>query len=131
MEKISDRLIKIINLEEISVRSLEQRIGCSNGVLSKFMRSGTDIGSTWVAKIIEIFPKYSAEWFLTGNGNMLKSENYATSRDFICDDLELLHDEATDCEKCMVKDDLIKSLREQIELQSKLISHLEKQNKTG
>jgi len=125
MEKISDRLIKIINLEEISVRSLEQRIGCSNGVLSKFMRSGTDIGSAWVAKIIEIFPKYSAEWFLTGNGNMIKHENTSIPDNYKKKDSDVVLTGNNDCENCLTKDDLIVSLRQQIELQSKLISHLE------
>lgn len=71
MEKISDRLQKLIHQEGISIRALEQKIGCSNGVLSKSIAKGTDINSTWLSKIIEAYPKYNATWLLTGKGNEL------------------------------------------------------------
>src|ERR1035437_5024471 len=75
MENISTRILKIIENESISVRRLEQKIGCSNGVLAKCVQKNTDISSIWVSKIIETNPKYNADWLLTGNGEMLKSNN--------------------------------------------------------
>lgn len=71
MEKISDRILKIANRENISVRALEQKIGCSNGVLSKSIQKGTDISSLWVSKIIETMPQYNAQWLLTGKGEII------------------------------------------------------------
>lgn len=127
MKKISDRLLKIINNEGISVRSLEQKIGCSNGVLAKCIQKGTDISSLWLSKLIEILPKYNAEWLLTGNGDLFNKKDqisgeylieeprvgYAGSPERGCDELRRM------------KDELIDSLRQQIETQSKLIGHLE------
>ena len=71
MEKISDRISQIANIKGISIRALEQRIGCSNGVLSKCILKGTDIGSVWVSKILEILPDINAKWLLTGEGEMM------------------------------------------------------------
>jgi phage repressor protein C with HTH and peptisase S24 domain len=71
MSIISDRIKQLIDNEDISVRALEQKIGCSNGVISKCILKGTDINSNWVSKIIESFPHYSSEWLLTGNGLMI------------------------------------------------------------
>lgn len=72
MEKISDRILKIVDTEKISIRHLEQIIGCSNGVLSKSIKKGTDISTFWISKIIEVLPYYDANWLLTGIGDMLK-----------------------------------------------------------
>ena len=64
MAKLSEKVGKIIENEEISVFQMEKTIGASKGVLSKFLASGTDIQSKWVIKIAEKYPKYSAEWLL-------------------------------------------------------------------
>ncbi len=72
MTKISERIALIIENKGISVRSVEQSIGCSNGVISRCLSKGTDISSLWASKIIEIFQDISAEWLLTGEGTMLK-----------------------------------------------------------
>lgn len=66
------RLKQITINEGISVRQLEIIIGCSNGLLSKCILKGTDISTKWVSKIIELYPKYNAEWLLTGKSTMLK-----------------------------------------------------------
>lgn len=71
MSIISDRIKQLIDNEDISVRALEQKIGCSNGVISKCILKGTDINSNWVSKIIESFPNYSSRWLLTGTGLMI------------------------------------------------------------
>lgn len=74
MTSISDRISSLIKQKGISARALEQRIGCSNGVISRCISKGTDISSQWVSKIIESFDELNAEWLLTGRGNMLKEE---------------------------------------------------------
>ncbi len=72
--KISDRIALIVEEKGISIRSLEQSIGCSNGVISRYLSKGTDISSLWVSKIIETFQDINAEWLLTGQGVMLKED---------------------------------------------------------
>ncbi len=70
-----ERIRKIIDNEGISVRAFEQRINASNGLIRKAIANNTDIYSKWIGNIVENFPQYSAEWLLTGKGQMLKSKN--------------------------------------------------------
>lgn len=53
---------------------MERRIGASKSVLSRAINNGTDIQSKWLQVIVENYPQYSAEWLLSGKGQMLKSE---------------------------------------------------------
>ena len=53
---------------------MERRIGASKSVLSRAINNGTDIQSKWLQVIVENYPQYSAEWLLSGQGNMLKNE---------------------------------------------------------
>ena len=130
MEKISDRLIKIVNHEGVSVRSLEGRIGCSNGVLAKSMARGTDISGIWLSKIIEVLPQYSAEWLLTGKGDMLTHSDYNKFQNSFQESAIIEGTGDTLCEMCKMKDKLIISQDKQIETLSKLINHLEEKIRT-
>ena len=53
---------------------MERMIGASKGVLSRAIANGTDIQSKWLMSIVENYPKYSGDWLLTGQGDMLKGE---------------------------------------------------------
>lgn len=53
---------------------MERIIGASKGVLSRAIANGTDIQSKWLMSIVENYPKYSGDWLLTGQGDMLKGE---------------------------------------------------------
>lgn len=115
MEKISDRIYKMIRNEGITNRAFEQKIGYSNGLISKFIKNGqskdekdfTDINGRWLSIIIETFPKYNASWLLTGKGSMLVGESTGTERISIPDP------EIKKSEK--LKDQLIASLKAQVE----------------
>lgn len=74
-----DNLDRLLKEKGISIRSLEQSIGCSNGVISRGIKKGTDISSQWVSKIIETFSDINPSWLLTGQGNMYKSPDLATN----------------------------------------------------
>ena len=97
MENISQRIKVIADNEGIKITQLESKIGASKGVLSRSLANSTDIQSKWVTLVVENYPKYSAEWLLTGKGSMLKSET------------------AIDCQACHEKDKLIESLTEENE----------------
>lgn len=73
MEKISDRIKKIAENEGISLYALEKKINASKGVLYISATKGTDVNSKWLSSIIKLYPKYSSEWLLTGEGNMIKN----------------------------------------------------------
>jgi hypothetical protein len=128
MMNISDRLLKIVNNEGISVRLLEKKIGCSNGVLAKCIQKGTDISSLWLSKFIEIFPKYDAKWLLTGNGDMINKKDQI-SGEYLIKEPGVGYSGPPKCERCKMKDDVITILRQQVDTQSKLIKYLE-ENKT-
>lgn len=68
------RLKKIIDNEGISVRAFEQKISASNGLIRKAIANNTDIQGKWIVAVAENYPQYNAEWLLTGNGPMLKTE---------------------------------------------------------
>ena len=53
---------------------MEKSIGASKGVLSRAITNGTDIQSKWIELLVENYPHYSAEWLLTGKGEMLKPD---------------------------------------------------------
>lgn len=87
--KISDRIALFAKYNNMSIRSLEQSIGASNGLLSKAISKSTDISSQWVTKILEAYPDLSASWLLTGEGNMLMAtdQNIHTVNDIFTDEL--------------------------------------------
>jgi len=125
MKKISDRILKIVQNEGISIRSLERKISCSNGVLAKCIQKGTDINSLWLSKIIETLPAYNADWLLTGRGEMLICKNDGNANGNNIPGYESRIDEIIECEKCPIIDEVITFLRQQTEAHIMLIKYLE------
>lgn len=68
------RLSQFIEKMHISIRSFEQAIGASNGMIRKAIANNTDIQSKWVTAIVENFPQLDIRWLLTGEGEMLRTE---------------------------------------------------------
>ena len=75
MESVLNRVQLICDNEDITITSLERKIGASKGVLSRAVGKNTDIQTKWLQKIVENYPLYDANWLLIGKGNMLKGEN--------------------------------------------------------
>jgi phage repressor protein C with HTH and peptisase S24 domain len=73
MESISHRIKFIADNEGIKITQLESKIGASKGVLSRSLANNTDIQSKWATSIVENYPRYNAEWLLTGKGEILKT----------------------------------------------------------
>lgn len=80
MCKILPRIKLLAEHEGITIGALERIIGTSKGVLSRAISNGTDIQSKWLQALIENYPQYSAQWLLTGEGDMLKQSNEDTFR---------------------------------------------------
>lgn len=72
-----ERIEQIIEYLKISVRSFEQQIGASNGLIRKAISNKSDIQSKWISRIVENYPQFNIEWLITGNGDMLKNESQA------------------------------------------------------
>lgn len=98
------RIKKIIDNENLSVRNFEKKISTSVGVIGKVLRQNTDLSSGVLVKIAEIFPQYSAEWLLRGNGPMLKEDSSNSELD-----------------------EVSKNYKQIVEAQERLITSLEKQ----
>lgn len=84
MCKILPRIKELADQEGITIGALERSIGASKGVLSRAINNGTDIQSKWLQAIVEKYPLYSAQWLLSGEGEM-KQQNYRYSREDIID----------------------------------------------
>lgn len=86
MENILSRINKLIDNERISIGIFEQKIGTSKNVIKRAIEKNTDIQAKWLPFIVKNYPKYSAEWLLTGEGKMLKSEQAGAAAPAICSD---------------------------------------------
>ena len=70
-----ERIKIFIESQGISIRSFEQMITASNGLIRKAIANNTDIQSKWVSIIVEKYPHLNPDWLLTGHGPMLKTQN--------------------------------------------------------
>lgn len=71
---ISERLRKIADYKNLSYRAFALKIGTSSQVFGTYLR-GRVPSFEVISSIIETYDDISAEWLLTGNGNMLKSSS--------------------------------------------------------
>lgn len=83
MYKILPRIKTLAEHEGITIGALERIIGASKGVLSRAISNGTDIQSKWLQAIVENYPQYSAQWLLTGVGEMLKDTSLGVSQELV------------------------------------------------
>ncbi|MDU1890088.1 MAG: hypothetical protein E6767_05300, partial [Dysgonomonas sp.] len=67
--------IIIYNYLDISVRSFEQMIGASNGLIRKAISTKSDIQSKWIINIVDNFPQLNSDWLLTGKGEMINDKS--------------------------------------------------------
>ena len=79
MNNILEAFIKVSENENIKITQLEKVIGASKGVLSRAIANNSDVQAKWFLSLVENYPKYNVEWLVTGNGEMLKQDNYNIS----------------------------------------------------
>ena len=72
-KKSIHRLQEYTTTKGITLNKLAIELGLSNSYFSKMVRNSGSIGSDIIEKIIRLHPDLSAEWLLTGNGDMLKT----------------------------------------------------------
>ena len=113
---IKQRILQYIDTLGISKREFYAQTGISRGTLE----SQTGITEETVAKFIVFYPQINATWLLTGSGSQFLSDK--------SDGVVLKPENKSHpgiCEMCKMKDKLIESQAQQIEILSKLIHHLE------
>lgn len=69
---LKSRMILFIEELGLNPKSFEERVGLSNGAVSKM---GDNTRMSTIDKIIDIFPALNKTWLLTGEGEMLKGED--------------------------------------------------------
>ena len=67
-----ERISQFIQNQGISVRSFEQSISASDGMIRRAINNKTDIQSKWLSVIADNYPHLNLEWLITGRGSMLK-----------------------------------------------------------
>lgn len=75
MAKILDNIRVFAEKEGITIGALERKIGASKGVLSRAIANGTDIQAKWITAIVDNYPLVSAQWLLTGEGEMISGDS--------------------------------------------------------
>ncbi len=75
MENLIKRLFEYIKAKKISIRQFEIAVGFSNGSLSSQIKSNKSIGSDRLEKILHTYTDLSPDWLMTGEGEMIKSNN--------------------------------------------------------
>lgn len=66
---IKERIRQLIDFKRLSVLAFEKSVGLSNG----YLRNTANVSAENCAKILSTYPDVSAEWLLTGEGEMQKS----------------------------------------------------------
>lgn len=71
--KIIERVFEYIKYKGVTVADFERKNSLSNGYLRKMKQRNADIGETIMISILENCPEISLDWFVLGNGSMLKT----------------------------------------------------------
>lgn len=68
---VKQRLVAFIKYNKISQRQFETNVGLSNGFVNNISKG---IGADKLQKILSVYPKLNQKWLITGEGDMLNSE---------------------------------------------------------
>lgn len=79
--------------------ALEERLGVSNGYITKTFAKKSAMGSDLLERIIELFPQLNIHWLLTGEGEMLNSDKSSEIELEANDEIIRLHRELEEAYK--------------------------------
>lgn len=74
METARARIIQFIEKQKIEPKKFLETTGLKKGFVDK-SHINSSASDVYLSKILNSYPELSAEWLLTGKGDMLKSEN--------------------------------------------------------
>jgi hypothetical protein len=75
---ILNRIKEYLDFKSISISAFERSIGMSNASFGKSLKSNGAIGTDKLENILSVYPDISAEWLLTGRGEMIRNESQET-----------------------------------------------------
>lgn len=67
---IRERVLHVAELKGIKISELERRLSLSRS----YFRNTKSVSADAIARLLVAFPDISADWLLTGQGEMLRSE---------------------------------------------------------
>lgn len=126
-ETTKKRIIQFVNYKEISVAEFIRNVGLKRGVLDSD-KLESSISDVFVAKIIATFPELDLKWLLLGEGNMFSSitNEMEVTKNIVA---ESRNEYINECKECKNLKEDNRKLKEQINLQNKLIALYENKNK--
>lgn len=71
---VNERIIAIIHESGLSAKGFAEKIGILQQTLYNYIQKDREPNYTVLLKTLQSFPEISAEWLITGKGEMLKSE---------------------------------------------------------
>lgn len=74
MEKLRERIKKVLTERELSVNALAATHGVQQKTLNNQIKGQTAISASTVLILLKQYPDLSAEWLLRGTGSMLLTE---------------------------------------------------------
>ena len=75
MLKTIDRLMQFIKYAGLSARKFDLSIGASNGYTLRMQKNKASVGSDVIENILKTYPQLNVVWLITGQGEMLKTED--------------------------------------------------------
>lgn len=105
---IKDRVLQIIDNKNISKTKFFEQIGMTSANFRGKAKE-TPLNSTTIENIITLYPDICAEWLITGNGSMFKSEAMHQGQTSLA------------CIECAEKDKEIMQLKRVISNQDELL----------
>jgi len=122
---INNRIGLIIKELGLNPNSFSVAIGVNPTVIHNIIKGRNAPSFDVLNKIALSFDNINMNWLITNKGSSQIKINSLLSNPTVRDDLYSNTLGPPDCEKCKLKDQLIDSLKQQVETQSKLIHHLE------
>lgn len=71
MEKFIDRLDQFMSKEGLNDNQMTVNAGLSIGLINKCRKNGSGMASDSIEKILRAYPRLSAGWLITGEGEMI------------------------------------------------------------
>lgn len=116
-----ERFEKVLKFNRLTKSEMAERLGIHQSNLSKILLGKRPIGKSMDAKFILAFPEISKEWFLHGEGNMLK-DGYTTF-----EPVGMVGASTPTSQGASNLENEMKILQAEIELKDKLIASLQEE----
>ncbi|MBQ3657811.1 MAG: hypothetical protein II956_13395 [Bacteroidales bacterium] len=78
MGKVVERFAKYMEIKDLNPNKVTNEANLSVGVIGKAMKNSSDFSIETVEKILSTYTDLDANWLLTGNGEMIKSQSDIT-----------------------------------------------------